>query len=252
LPVVAALNGDAIGGGAEFAVACDMRVARASVNIGYIHGKLGISSGWGWSGTGRTCGTGTMKKCISAAIVATLLGLVFVSGGARAGDELWTLLKGGGQVVLMRHAVTTPGVGDPPGMRLDDCATQRNLTDEGRRHARQTGDTFRTRSVIVDRVLASPWCRCLETARLAFSNPAESSEPLSNLFGRQENQSRQVKELQALVGKWHGRGNLVLVSHGSTILALTGVSPEPAEMVIVTPQPGEKFTVAGRLVAYVQ
>ena len=165
-----------------------------------------------------------------------------------AGEALWALLKGGGQVVLMRHAVTTPGVGDPPGMRLDDCATQRNLTDEGRRHARLTGAALRERGIVVDRLLASPWCRCVETARLAFGNAVEQSESLSNLFGRPENQSRQVAELQELVGRWQGKGNLVLVSHGSTILALTGVSPQPAEMVIATPQAGRKFTVAGRLV----
>ena len=56
-----------------------------------------------------------------------------------ADETLWSLLKKGGQVVLMRHAVTTPGVGDPPGFRLDDCSTQRNLTDAGRRDAQRVG-----------------------------------------------------------------------------------------------------------------
>jgi phosphohistidine phosphatase SixA len=195
---------------------------------------------------------GGMHALIPVALVGTLLALALLPGKATANDALWALLKGGGQVVLMRHAVTTPGVGDPPGMRLDDCATQRNLTDEGRRHARQAGDAFRDRGVVVDRVLASPWCRCLETARLAFGVAAEKSESLGNLFGRQESQPRQVKELQAVVGSWHGKGNLMLVSHGSTILALTGVSPQPAEMVIATPQPGGKFALAGRLVAHTQ
>jgi phosphohistidine phosphatase SixA len=63
----------------------------------------------------------------------------------------------------MRHAVTTPGVGDPAGFRLDDCSTQRNLTDAGREDARRVGGTFRTRGIPVGRVLSSPWCRCLET-----------------------------------------------------------------------------------------
>ena len=85
-----------------------------------------------------------------------------------ASEHLWTHLKAGGQVVLIRHAITTPGVGDPPGMRLDDCSSQRNLTDEGRRDARRLGEAFRARGLPVDRVLSSPWCRCLETARLAF------------------------------------------------------------------------------------
>jgi broad specificity phosphatase PhoE len=149
-------------------------------------------------------------------------------------------------VVLIRHTVTTPGAGDPPGMRLDDCSTQRNLTDEGRRHARRIGEEFRSRGVPVERVLSSPWCRCLETARLAFRS-AETSEPLSNLFGRGENRERQVREMRAIVGEKRGRANLVLVSHGSTIAALTGVSPATGEMVIVTPQGGDRFALAGRL-----
>lgn len=118
-------------------------------------------------------------------------------GSARADERLWDLLKSGGQVVLIRHTITTPGAGDPPGMRLDDCASQRNLTDAGRRHARRTGEEWRARKIPVERVLSSPWCRCLETARLA---------------------------------------------HGSTISALTGISPDTGEMVILS-----QGALAGRL-----
>jgi broad specificity phosphatase PhoE len=94
--------------------------------------------------------------------------------------------------------------------------------------------------------LSSPWCRCVETARLAFGAP-ETSTPLSNLFGRPENREPQVAELRRIVGAWRGRGNLVLVSHGSTISALTGVPPATAEMVVVKPEGGEAFSVVGRL-----
>ena len=70
--------------------------------------------------------------------IAGVAGALFASlaaAEAAATDEaLWALLGSGGRVVLVRHAVTTPGAGDPPGMRLDDCRTQRNLTDQGRRH----------------------------------------------------------------------------------------------------------------------
>ncbi len=74
----------------------------------------------------------------------------------RADEGFWSLLKGGGQVVLMRHAVTTPGVGDPQGMVLHDCGTQRNLTDEGRAHARTVGEAFRAPSVPVGQVFPVP------------------------------------------------------------------------------------------------
>jgi broad specificity phosphatase PhoE len=169
---------------------------------------------------------------------------VLTAAPVHADESLWKLLKGGGQVVFIRHAITTPGVGDPPGFRLEDCSTQRNLTDEGRGHARRIGEAFRKQNILVERVLSSPWCRCIETARLAFGK-SEPSEPLGNLYGRSENRAKQAEQMKSLLKP--GKGTLVLVSHGSTIVALTGVSPDTGEMVIVTPQGGGKFAVAGRL-----
>jgi broad specificity phosphatase PhoE len=164
--------------------------------------------------------------------------------GLHADDKLWEILERGGQVVLVRHTITDPGVGDPPGMRLDDCTTQRNLSDEGRAHARRIGEAFRKRQVPIGRVLSSPWCRCVETAQLAFGR-AEVAEPLSNLFGRPENRERQVAAMKKLLLKTER--NLVLVSHGSTISALTGISPGTGEMVVVQPQGAGRFEVLGRL-----
>jgi phosphohistidine phosphatase SixA len=182
------------------------------------------------------------------ALLALSLALpLAISWAARADEALWGLLKAGGQVVLMRHAITTPGVGDPQGMVLTDCSTQRNLSDQGRAHARQIGQAFRSHGVSVAQVLSSPWCRCLETARLAFGADPEISTALSNLFGRADPQGQQVARFRTLVSRRPTSGNVVMVSHGSTILALTGISPAPAEMVIVTPQGGGKFAVAGRL-----
>jgi broad specificity phosphatase PhoE len=157
------------------------------------------------------------------------------------------LLKGGGQVVLIRHALTTPGYGDPEGMKLDDCGTQRNLSDQGRADARTLGQAFRARGVPVAQVLSSPWCRCVETARLAFGQAPDVLPALGNLFGRPERAGPQIGELKPLVGRRPVNGNLLLVSHGSTIAALTGVSPNTSEMVVLTPQEGGRFSVAGRL-----
>lgn len=165
---------------------------------------------------------------------------------AAAAERVWSLVKGGGQAILVRHTITTPGVGDPPNMRLSDCRTQRNLTDEGRGHARRIGEAFRARGIPVDRILSSPWCRCLETARLAFG-PPETWPPLGNLFGRPENRTEQVQALQALAGERRAGGNVVLVTHGSTIAALTGIHPGTGEMVVLTPQGDGRFVVAGRL-----
>jgi len=189
-----------------------------------------------------------VKRALLALAFGVLCALTGAPGAAAASDELWALLKGGGQVILMRHAITTPGVGDPPGMRLDNCSTQRNLTDDGRRHAREAGAALRARGVAVDRVVSSPWCRCLETARLAFGS-AEASPALGNLYGRSANSAQQVRALQALIAARRGTGNLVLVSHGSTISALTGEYLDTAEMLVVTPQDGGRLVSRGRISA---
>ncbi len=180
---------------------------------------------------------------------AVFLALIWIAAlvpsAARANETLWSQLGSSGHFVLMRHAITTPGAGDPPGMRLDDCSTQRNLTDEGRQHARRIGEAFRARRIEVERVLSSPWCRCIETARLAFGK-VEAWQPLSNLFGRSENEAKQVTELRAFVSQPRST-NAMLVTHGSTIAALTGILPGTGEMVVLAPEGAGKFSVRGRL-----
>jgi len=166
-----------------------------------------------------------------------------------ADDALWSLLRTGGQVVLLRHDATDPGVGDPPGMKLEDCATQRNLSEDGRAHARRLGEALRGRGIPVAGLQSSPWCRCLETARLVFGRAADVQPALSNLFGRREAEAPQVAQLGKIVERVPERGNLFLVTHGSTVLALTGVSPAMGEMVVLTPQRAGGFRVAGRLAA---
>ncbi len=182
-------------------------------------------------------------------LMALMAALVWAPS-AWADEALWALLKGGGQVVLIRHALTEPGVGDPDGMKISDCGTQRNLSDAGRAHARQLGEAFRQRGIAVGRLLSSPWCRSIDTAKLAFGKTPELTPALGNLFGRSEEAGRQLAELRPLAGQKPANGNTVMLSHGSTILALTGVSPDTAEMVVLTPQGDGRFKVAGRMIAH--
>ena len=165
---------------------------------------------------------------------------------ATADETMWALLKKGGQVVLIRHALTEPGVGDPPGFVLGDCTTQRNLSDAGRQEAQRLGEAIRAQGVPVARVLSSPWCRCIETAKIAFGG-AETDAMLGNLFEHVQNRERQIAAFRDRVAKAPKQGNLFLVTHGSTTLAFTGVSPATAEMVIVTPGANGQFRVAGRM-----
>jgi broad specificity phosphatase PhoE len=176
-----------------------------------------------------------------------LLVALFLSASAHADEALWNLLRGGGHVLFIRHASTVPGVGDPPGFRLEDCATQRNLSPEGRAEAPRLGERLRREKVPVEWIVSSEWCRCGETAELAFGRVDERWSALNNLFGRPENADAQVKALRSRIAAWRGRGNLVLVSHGSTALALAGVSPLQGEVVVLAPGGGEGFRVAGRL-----
>src|SRR5437588_12597198 len=101
------------------------------------------------------------------AFVALAVALMAAPVAAAASDEAWAALAKGGHVVLIRHGNAPPGYGgDPPGFKISDCSTQRNLDELGRDQARVLGEAFRKHGVRVDRTVASPWCRCLDKARL--------------------------------------------------------------------------------------
>ncbi|MDH4053068.1 MAG: histidine phosphatase family protein [Rubrivivax sp.] len=76
-------------------------------------------------------------------------------------------IRTGGVVVAFRHALA-PGTFDPPEFRLGDCTTQRNLNDVGRAQAQRLGQWFRQQGLSPAAVRSSPWCRCMDTATLAF------------------------------------------------------------------------------------
>src|SRR5437899_11568440 len=102
------------------------------------------------------------RRSVWAAVV---LCAVSVSG-ARA-ESVWDALRAPGSVAVLRHSYA-PGGFDPPDAKLEDCSTQRNLDENGRAQARRVGEAFRQHAIAVARVLSSPRCRCLDTARLAF------------------------------------------------------------------------------------
>ena len=190
----------------------------------------------------------TARLLFAAAALITLLAAPTIS---TAQTDAWALLRQPGHVAFMRHsdAPGFGGYGDPPGFKLEDCATQRNLSEEGRAHARRTGEAFRKYGVVFDRVLSSPWCRCKETAQLAIGREPELFPPLSNLVGRGEHRDAQVKALKAYLAALDGKTRVLLVTHGIVINALTGISPASGEMVIVKPGSGGEPNVVARLKA---
>lgn len=170
-------------------------------------------------------------------VLACVLLATDVSAGERTPPELWALLKSGGTVALIRHA-QAPGFGDPPGFRLDDCATQRNLSDDGRGQARRIGRAFRDNGVAVERVVSSEWCRCLETAELLGLGPVERFAALNSFFQRPERRDPQLAELVPWLNDVRPKGALVVVTHQVVISALTGTGTRSGEIVVVRPHDG--------------
>jgi len=175
-----------------------------------------------------------------------LLVLCIASAPASAQDA-WAELARPGAIVLFRHA-TAPGVGDPDHFRLGECATQRNLSDEGRAEARRLGEQFRSRRITVGAVLTSQWCRTRDTARLAFGEQPKD-EPVFNSFFRQSQAQRDAQTAQAaaLLARWKGPGALVVVTHQVNITALTGIGAMSAEGVVVRVAGDGKVQVLGNL-----
>ena len=185
----------------------------------------------------------------------------FVAGGlalaaapfaraASAPDEaLWRRLRSGNYVLLVRHAATEGGAGDPPNFRLDDCSTQRNLSSGGRDEARALGERVRAARIPIAKVFTSPWCRCRETATIAFG-AAEEWDALASIFDYPEREREYTEKVKRRVGTyaWHKPGgNVVMVTHNVNIAALTKLSVAPAEVVVVKPDGCCGLRTVGRL-----
>jgi len=156
---------------------------------------------------------------------------------ASAAPSPWPLLQRGGYVILMRHAATVPGIGDPPNFTLGACATQRNLSQVGRDDAVRIGAAMRRHAVPVGPVLSSRWCRCLDTARLAFGR-VEPSPMIDSMFQDEESaRARKLAQLRTYLAQYTDTRNLVLVTHDVNIRALVGKYVEQGEFVIAARSP---------------
>jgi phosphohistidine phosphatase SixA len=166
---------------------------------------------------------------------------------ARA-DEAAVLqaLRAGGVAVLLRHTQTTPGVGDPPGWRLEDCASQRNLDAAGQAHARRVGEWFARHGLVPTVVRSSPWCRTRETATLAFGR-TQDWPALSNRFGNPDPRNGSDEVRAYIAGLKPGELSM-LVSHGSSINAFVGEYLGMGEAVVVRARRAADGSVATTVV----
>ena len=158
--------------------------------------------------------------------------------------DIALLLRAGACAVMLRHAQTDPGIGDPPGFRLDRCSTQRNLSATGREQARQIGQWFKVNGLKPASVQTSAWCRCKETAELGFGQFAVLGA-LGSFFdnhNRQESEDSQTRELRARLQTIPAGRFEVWVTHQVNITALLGEATAMGEAMLV----GSKAQVLGR------
>ena len=141
-------------------------------------------------------------------------------------------LKRGGKLIFIRHAYA-PGGGDPDNFDINDCNTQRNLSDDGREQANKIGSFFKVNNILIDKIYSSEWCRCKETASIAF-NDFETKSFLNSFFSSQfaKNKDPQMKKLNTFISSWNENKNLVFVTHYVVISETLNYAPSSGEIVI--------------------
>ncbi|RYF32920.1 MAG: histidine phosphatase family protein [Comamonadaceae bacterium] len=164
--------------------------------------------------------------------LAGLVLLPWLGAAAHAQSAVPALLRAGGCAVLLRHGQTDPGIGDPPGFRLGDCASQRNLSQAGREQSTRIGGWFRARRLVPTAVRSSAWCRCIDTAELAFGRHALWS-PLSSTFDDRALEPAAADAMRAALASIPAGRFEVWVTHQVNITALTGEFASMGEAAVV-------------------
>jgi len=176
---------------------------------------------------------------VHVSLKALQIGFALALLGVHAyADEaaLWQAMRKPAHAVLLRHA-TAPGTGDPSQFKIDDCTTQRNLSDAGREEARRIGERFRHNGIGRARIYTSRWCRALDTAQLLELGAVEVLPLLDSFFSRPERDQAQTRGLKQWLQQHAKTELLILVTHQVNITALTGIHPAPGDIVVVAVSP---------------
>ena len=159
---------------------------------------------------------------------------VILTNGIKADSDNQILdnLKKGGNLIFIRHAYA-PGGGDPDNFDIKDCSTQRNLSDEGREQSKKIGIFFKENNIPISLVISSQWCRCKETANIAFKD-FETKDFLNSFYSAQfaKNKKIQIDNLRKYIDNWKSDKNLVLITHYVLISELLDYAPSSGEIVI--------------------
>ena len=159
-----------------------------------------------------------------------------------AQEKIIDLLKDGNKLIFIRHAYA-PGNGDPSNFKLNDCSTQRNLSGEGIKQSQKIGKFFNLNKIKIDKVLSSEWCRCKDTAKLAFDK-YKTFDALNSFYDSRfrHNKDQQIKDLKNFILNWDSKKNLVLITHFVVISEIFNVTTSSGEIIISD----KKFNIVGR------
>ena len=149
-----------------------------------------------------------------------------------ANENIIKILKEGGNIIFIRHAIA-PGSGDPENFDLNDCNTQRNLSDQGIKQSKRLGLFFLKNEIPIDVVFSSEWCRCKDTAKYAFEN-YKTFNALNSFFSHkyQKNKNTQMKDLRLYLKSWRSDKNLILVTHYVVISSMLNIGVSSGEIVV--------------------
>ena len=162
---------------------------------------------------------------------------------ADSNQNLLNQLKDGGKLIFIRHAYA-PGSGDPNNFNLNDCSTQRNLSEEGRKQAKKIGEFFINNNIKIEKIFSSEWCRCKETAKIAFED--YSTKNFLNSFYSSKyakNKTKQIEELDNYVQQLKSNQNIVLVTHYVLISEVLNYASSSGEIVVSD----KNFNIVGSL-----
>ena len=161
--------------------------------------------------------------------------LFLLNKASFANENIVEILKKEDNIIFIRHA-TAPGNGDPPNFNISDCSTQRNLSKNGELQSVKIGKFFKKNDIKITKVLSSEWCRCKDTAKIAFGN-YETKNFLNSFYDERfsENKDKQILDFQKFIQNWDQSGNLVLVTHYVVISEILDLATSSGEIVITDP-----------------
>ena len=163
-------------------------------------------------------------------------------------------LRNGGYNIYFRHVSTdwsqSDGLHQVDDWLSCDPAQMRQLSEPGRADAVAIGDAIRTLEIPVGKILASPYCRTVETARLMKLGEVTTSTAVMNLRAAEYFGGRAaiVATARALLATSPRPGtNRVIVAHGNVASAATPAYPAEGEGLVFKPEDDGSFILVGRV-----